>query len=352
MAGYSSSLNGFEGQERPPGLPESIRKIDGRWFGDASFLFESVNVSLIYFCVHELTGQGVYPEEAHPFIELFYTLSGRGMVACEGKLEECLPGSVFIVRPGQRHSASWSASSRRPWSGILFHFNFGLSELRTLPVQDFSIAQGISPFYQYFFTCRRNLLALGPDACQAVEQAAAHLLCDLRKHPYFAKTSIVGFWLKLIMLVSEYLVHSGMATGKGLIIEVPRREQALEKAKTLLEDVANRAMDIRSVARAVGMSRSHFMRSFRQAYGIPPQQHRRRSFMEHAGRLLVQTDMQIGEIALELGFADAAGFSKAFHQYARIPPLAFRQRNALPGLVVGTGGQLFETSGHSQKKPL
>jgi len=317
-----------EGQERPSGLPGTIRKIDGRWFGDARFSFEGVKVSFIYFSINEHSFRGVYPQETHPFRELFYTLSGQGLSACNGHIETCSPGHVLVVHPGQAHSASWERVSAEPWVGLLFQFTMDLSDCTSSVAHDLSVAEGMSPFLEYFLCKRNNSAMLDIETHGEVTGITDTLRQDLRKYPEFGSTLIVSFWLNLVMLISKFLLKSDEASGRGVIADLSHKEKTLEKAKCLLSDMANQAMDIPTVAHKVGMSRSHFIRSFHQAYGIPPAHYRKQALMEHAGRMLVQTDIPVGELALNFGFSDASGFSKAFHRYARTSPLMFRARGA------------------------
>lgn len=72
------------------------------------------------------------------------------------------------------------------------------------------------------------------------------------------------------------------------------------------------------------MAPHHFLRLFAQAFGATPHQFRTHLRLEHAKRLLAETDMSITQICFELGFQSPASFSHLFRRHAGMAPAAFR----------------------------
>jgi len=78
-------------------------------------------------------------------------------------------------------------------------------------------------------------------------------------------------------------------------------------------------IDLESIAGEAYYSRYHFLRLFRQMYGVTPQQYRRRVRMEHAKSLLGD-GVPVTEVCIEVGFESLATFSAAFKSLTGTSP--------------------------------
>jgi transcriptional regulator GlxA family with amidase domain len=85
--------------------------------------------------------------------------------------------------------------------------------------------------------------------------------------------------------------------------------------------------DLETVA---GLSRRGFQKAFRKHAGLSPGQVLRHLRIEHAKRLLVESDMKLDAIAIRCGYRKANTFCIAFRQVMGMPPKQF-QRQALAG---------------------
>ena len=79
------------------------------------------------------------------------------------------------------------------------------------------------------------------------------------------------------------------------------------------------------LAGTVGLSRSQFVRTFRDATGVPPHQFLRGLRIEKARELLEQTDLPVIEVALNCGFGQPGHFATAFRGATGMSPRAWRQ---------------------------
>lgn len=78
------------------------------------------------------------------------------------------------------------------------------------------------------------------------------------------------------------------------------------------------------LASMAGLSVSHFERRFRHAFGASPRQYLVRIRVEHAARMLRETDKTISEIAQACGFYDHAHFSRSFRKIMQTSPSDYR----------------------------
>lgn len=86
------------------------------------------------------------------------------------------------------------------------------------------------------------------------------------------------------------------------------------------------ALTLDDLAGVAGLSRYHFIRSWKRWRGRTPMQELRRLRVERARRLLVTTATPLKEIAGQVGFANEYHFNRVFRQTLGQPPGYFRRR--------------------------
>jgi AraC family transcriptional regulator len=79
------------------------------------------------------------------------------------------------------------------------------------------------------------------------------------------------------------------------------------------------------LASLCGLSRSHFIRAFKQTTGLPPHRWLMMQRVSRARALLVGSEMPISLIALECGFADQSHFTRVFSRVFGRAPGALRR---------------------------
>ena len=82
---------------------------------------------------------------------------------------------------------------------------------------------------------------------------------------------------------------------------------------------------VSELAALCGLSRSHFVRSFKNTTGLPPHRWLLMQRLEQAQRLLNETGMTVSEVALECGFADQSHLTRVFSKAMGIGPAAWRR---------------------------
>ena len=82
-----------------------------------------------------------------------------------------------------------------------------------------------------------------------------------------------------------------------------------------------------------GFSPTRFHYVFKEILGLAPMAYLRQLRLHQAQRLLVESDLAVGEIALACGFSDPFHFSRQFKAASGVAPLVYRRdhRSGLPG---------------------
>lgn len=79
-------------------------------------------------------------------------------------------------------------------------------------------------------------------------------------------------------------------------------------------------------ARAACMSPNHFLRSYKQLFGMSPHQFVTEKRLQEARRLLLATEKSVTDIALEVGYHSPGSFSSLFSRRFSAAPSRFRQK--------------------------
>jgi AraC family transcriptional regulator len=83
-------------------------------------------------------------------------------------------------------------------------------------------------------------------------------------------------------------------------------------------------MTISELAALVGLTRFHFIRSFKQTAGMPPHQFIIRRRIDRAKELLSEHGASIADVAASTGFGSAVQLTRAFRRIVGTTPSAFR----------------------------
>ena len=121
----------------------------------------------------------------------------------------------------------------------------------------------------------------------------------------------------------------GMPRGQGL------SQRAFLRALRFMEANIGERLLLEDVARAAHLSRSHFARGFRNSTGLSVMAYLRKLRIERAKALLLETDINIAELAIHLGFSHHSHFSRLFRQQVGLCPRTFAHLYGAPG----TGGE-------------
>ena len=98
----------------------------------------------------------------------------------------------------------------------------------------------------------------------------------------------------------------------------------LLRAKDLADARYFERLDVNDLARAAGLSRAHFSREFRRAFGEPPHTYLLTRRMERAAALLRNTDHSVAEICFSVGLQSVGSFTTSFKRTYGVTPTAYR----------------------------
>ena len=125
-----------------------------------------------------------------------------------------------------------------------------------------------------------------------------------------------------------------------------------------MDATSHEAWPVRRLARESGVSQTHFARSFKDAFGVPPHRYLLTRRIEKAAALLRDTDLSITEIAFQTGWNSLGTFGRTFRDITGESPGELRARRQaaphareqVPGCFVSAADRPDLTIAVSEKR--
>lgn len=228
--------------------------------------------------------------------DLWHVLSGRGTMAVEDQIFTLGAGVTFLWGPKDRPRGTQDPAN--PLVVFAVHFDF----IKDLP-QDFAF-RGQHPTlirdtHTFATLAHRCELLWSREALDARAEAARLLGC-------------------LLWQLWDEALHPPQAEAQEF--------QALA-AQVRLQP--GKPWQVDDMAAYCHLSRAQFARKFKSMFGVSALQYVLERRIERARQLLTETDMDLGEIARALGYADVFYFSRQFKQFTGMAPGLWRRQSHL-----------------------
>jgi len=252
-----------------------------------------------------------YPNEAHPEgyffnaqvgrvlreAQIIYIPRGRGRFwsAASGKMN-VKEGSLLLLFPNIRHhyapikSEGWDEY----WVG-------------------FSGSYGAELLYE-IFSPEKPVLSIG------VNSALMNLFMEVSE---LAKHEAVGYRPIIAAKTLEIIARVHALSSGGRQRSLPH-EQAIKELCSTMRQNPRDSIDFAVMAKETGMSYSSFRRLFKKSTGLAPNQYLLDVRIRKARLLLINTNLNICDVALECGFDNNFYFSKLFKSREGMSPKQFR----------------------------
>jgi AraC-like DNA-binding protein len=124
-------------------------------------------------------------------------------------------------------------------------------------------------------------------------------------------------------------------------VAYPPPARHLVRARDLADARYFEPLGVDDMAAAAGLSRAHFSREFRRAFGESPHAYLLTRRLERASALLRTTDRSVADVCVSVGLSSVGSFTTSFTRTFGMPPTAYRaafppsrQSALVPGCVV------------------
>lgn len=105
---------------------------------------------------------------------------------------------------------------------------------------------------------------------------------------------------------------------------VPSPVRQLVRAKDLADSSYTQPLTVDDLAAAAHLSRAHFSREFRRAFGETPYSYLLTRRLERAATLLRGTDYSVADVCMRVGLSSVGSFTSSFTRAYGMTPTQYR----------------------------
>ncbi|MBQ8289225.1 MAG: AraC family transcriptional regulator [Clostridia bacterium] len=237
---------------------------------------------------------------------ILYTLQGKGKLSYGGKTYALPPASLVFLDCRNWHD--YRADSSEGWTYRFLHFDGdGVQFYKRQLENGFTVMrpQDTTQIDRYFAEIDR---LAGDDSLMAVARRSNMVVSIL--------------WRLLEQHTAEVVSSVNLRTDMQTVREYIQSH--------LADDLS-----LEQLMSVVHLSKYHFVRLFKEQFGVTPGKYILRARIGAAKRLLVTTALPVYEVAAAVGFSDPASFYRAFREVEGTSPGSVRRESLLweePGL--------------------
>lgn len=247
------------------------------------------------------------PHKHNFFLTVIFT-RGTGTHEIDFERYDVLPGSVFMLNPGQTHY--WELSDDIEGI-ILFHSKeFFDVNFTTQSVFDFP-----------FFYSVHNPSALFLNTAQTASLVGSfnHMLQEYSKRQAFSTQKIVSLLNGIYIDLSRIYLHSG----HNKLLKPGKYAGYLRKLEELIEENFKKEKSASAYADKLNITKRHLNRLTQEMLGKSTTQLITERVILEAKRLVVYGPSSLSDISYELGYGDYTYFSRLFKKWTGLTPSEF-----------------------------
>lgn len=251
------------------------------------------------------------------FYEICVISRGEGHHAIENTVVKAKKGDVFIIPPGRRHAILGGEGFDVHY--IHLHPDFiasHSSRMKELPA--YLTLFEIEPLMRASGSTYRHLYLEGKVFDDVI--ALMNSLVGMWQYDAASKLILESYVMVVLTIFCREYEKMQMQVGKNA-----NTDKYFMNSISHIIDHYNEKITINELAELAGLSRTTYIKRFREVTGKSPKQFITDRRISVAKKLLLKSDKSISKISEETGFYDAAHFIKIFYAATGIPPSKYKE---------------------------
>jgi AraC-like DNA-binding protein len=240
-----------------------------------------------------------FPQHSHDEYAIGFIERGAQMFL-EGRRERTImpAGTICVINPGQVHEGGPATDGG--WDYRMIYLP--RSALANILGIDGQLPERALPFFDAPVIDDPELLSV---------MRAAHSCSESPDASWLEKSS------RLMLVLRQLASRHGQGERPGFL---PRAASgAVKRAREYIDSRMEANPTLNEIADAAGLSSFHLLRQFKLAVGLPPHAYLMQRRVDQARRLLLR-GYPMREVAIRVGYADQAHFSREFRRFYGVAP--------------------------------
>lgn len=288
------------------------------YFGDRTLAINICKVSRMKNISHQNDLTEV--EHHHDFIEIVFVTKGHGIQVISKNEYEVSEGDIFILQGFQNHYFKNADKAE------IINVMFDPVKSQNLIAADIKTIEGYNALFILEPSFRNRIHFKNMLHLNRVDLAKSEYILNSMLNEIANKSPGYELFMKnkleeIIIFLSRKYSQISMPKAKSLI--------RIGKAIQFVEHNFHTNIYIQQLAEISFMSIRNFQRVFKEATGLSPNDYLLEMRIQHASKLLTDTESAIYEISNKVGISDWFYFSKAFKRKFGVSPLKYRKQNKL-----------------------
>lgn len=278
---------------------------------------ESVNLQLLNVGLACLDGNWNWKDVSSPFTRIYYVRKGSATLHFASKSVRLHPGRMYIIPAYTTHSYACDG----PFEHYYLHVYEGVkNEMSMMEFYDFPTEVAATGDEERIFQrmCEQLPYAQLPESDPQSYDNASHLSRYIERYrdmPLWQKMELRG---AILTLFSRFM--------REAVSRLRTTDERLQRVLKYILTNITQNIDIDELADMAFLTKSYFIRLFKQEVGTSPLQYINNKKVERAQLLLYTTDMTVKEVAYALGFSDHSYFIRMYRKQTGITPQDYRER--------------------------
>ena len=248
-------------------------------------------------------GSSCFPLHWHERMEILYLVEGSLRLHLGNEEFVLLPGQAAIVSPAMMHGGI-AGETGAAYHTIMF-------DLEKFCNRTEASRKYLAP------ACRHQAGYPALAEKEEITKVIRRLAVSLEEgdiHPL----TVIGMVYEILGALDRY--------GSAGVSRPPRVDSGFEKILKYLDEHFGEPVCAKSVSERFGYNESYFCRRFKAVTGFSMMNYLQILRMDQAQKLMTETQMEIGKVALACGFSDTGYFSACFKKHVGCTPTEFRRR--------------------------
>ncbi len=285
-------------------------------------IFDPEEDSLFGFCILDNVAESAFGENAHivhrhPFYEMVFIDDADGEHIVDYSAYGKLRDVVFLISPGQTHY--WKNVTKA--NGVLIYFNEEFLFRSSIAISSVWEVQLFKEIAQ------TPAIYMNEEFAESMRTIVRIMLKEYREkrkdYPEVLRACLN------IMLIQFHRFHE-LAEQKeaGLSLKLSVNQLSL-RFQNLISQKISENLSVGQYAEILGVSQSHLNEYLKKQTGKSAGMLIREAQINEIKRLLVNTELNIAEIAEKMNYQDAAYFCRAFKRETGLSPSRYRAESKI-----------------------